>query len=138
MSKSNEQIVRDWFETRRRAVAEGFWDHAAEGFWDAHVADDVTYHLPARNPNGGDHRGKNAVRKLLAALHERSGHTFRLEIHDITSSAHHAVALVRATAQRHGKSLDSNQAHVFEIRDGRITDIWGIAYDRYAVDEFWS
>ncbi len=71
MSQSNEQIVREWFETRRRAAAEGLWDAAAEGFWDAHVADDVTYHLPARNPNGGDHRGKEAVRKLFAALHER-------------------------------------------------------------------
>ncbi len=130
MSQSNEQIVRDWYETRRRG--------AAEGFWDAHVADDVTYHLPARNPLGGDHRGKDAVRKWLATLHKRSGHTFRLEILDITSSARHTVALVRATAQRHGKSLDSKQAHVFEIRDGRITNIRIYAYDRYAVDEFWS
>ncbi len=138
MSQSNEEIVREWFETRRRAAAEGFWDAAAEEFWDTHVADDVTYYLPARNPNGGNHSGKEAVRKLFAAFQERTGHTFRLEILDITSSAHHAVALARATAQRHGKSLDSNQAHVFEIRAGSITDVWGIAYDRYAVDEFWS
>ncbi len=74
----------------------------------------------------------------MSAMHERSGHTFRIEILDITSSAHHVVALVRVTAEREGKNLDSKQAHVFEFRAGRISDIWVYTYDRYVVDEFWK
>ena len=54
------------------------------------------------------------------------------------SSARHAVTLVRATANREAKFLDSKQAHVFEIVGDRIVRIWIYACDRYAVDAFWN
>ena len=131
MRPSNERLVREWYEARSRRGKPG-------EFWNNHVVDDLAYHLPARNPLGGEYRGKDAVRELMSAMHERSGHTFRTEILDITSSAHHVVALVRVTAEREGKSLDSKQAHVFEFCAGRISDIWIYTYDRYVVDEFWK
>ena len=74
----------------------------------------------------------------LAAIVALSGETFKLELLDVTSSATHAIALVRATAQRQDKFLDARQAHVFEIIGGRIVSIWSYAYDRYAIDEFWN
>ena len=103
-----------------------------------HVADNIAYHLPARTALGGDFYGKPEVRKALAAIVALSGETFKLELLDVTSSATHAIALVRATAQRQDKFLDARQAHVFEIIGGRIVSIWSYAYDRYAIDEFWN
>ncbi len=127
---TNEEIATNYYEARIRGDAEEFWKN--------HVADDVSYHLPAHNTLGGDFYGKSDVRKALAAIFELSGNTFKSQVLDITSSASHAVALVRATAQREGKFLDSKQAHVFEIVGGRIVRIWIYAYDRYAVDAFWN
>ena len=127
---TNEEIARGYYESRMRGDVEAFWRE--------HVADDVGYHLPARSPLGGEFHGKPAVRKAIAAVFERCDNTFKVEILDIASSARHAVALVRATAQRVGRTLDSEQVHVFELRDGRITNIWIYGYDRYAIDEFWS
>jgi uncharacterized protein len=127
---TNEEIVRSYYEARSGALAETFWAER--------VADDVAYFLPARTALGGEFFGKPEVRKALAAISALSGGTFRLQVLDICSSANRAVALVRATAQREGKTLDSRQAHVFEFVDGRIASISNYAYDRYAVDAFWN
>ena len=127
---THEEIVRNYYEARHSGTAQAFWSE--------YVADDVAYHLPARTPLGGDFYGKSEVRRALAAIYALSGETFRLELLDVTTSASHAVALVRATAQRDGKVLDSRQAHVFEIVDGQITSIWNYGYDRYAIDAFWT
>jgi len=88
---TNEEIATNYYEARIRGDAEEFWNN--------HVADDVSYHLPAHNALGGDFYGKSDVRKALAAIFELSGNTFKSQVLDITSSASHAVALVRATAQ---------------------------------------
>lgn len=127
---SSEYIVRSWYETRARGEYEDFWRE--------HVADGVVYHLPARNPLGGDHRGKEAVRAWLDALDKRSGSTFRIEVRDVALTREGAVALLRVTAERVGRRLDSKQAHVFQIEGGQITHIWEYGYDRYAIDDFWS
>ena len=127
---TNEEIVRGYYAARSAGVADDFWTE--------HVADNIAYHLPARTALGGDFYGKSEVRKALAAIVALSGETFKLELLDVTSSSTHAIALVRATAQRQGKSLDARQAHVFEIVGGRIVSIWNYAYDRYAIDEFWN
>jgi ketosteroid isomerase-like protein len=127
---TNEELVRKYYVARSEGLAEDFWRE--------HVAENVAYHLPARTTLGGDFHGKAEVRKALAAIGALSGGTFKLQLLDVTSSSIHAIALVRATAQRQGKVLDSRQAHVFEIVDGRIVSIWNYAYDRYAIDAFWN
>lgn len=127
---NNEELVRLYYEARSTGIAEAFW---AE-----HVADNVSYYLPAHTPLGGTFHGKTAVRKALAAIVALSGGTFKLELLDVTSSSKHAVALVRATAQRAGKVLDSRQAHVFEIVDSKIVSISNYGFDRYAIDAFWN
>lgn len=124
-----EQIARGYYEAAARGTLPGFLDRYA--------TDAIVYHVPARNALGGEYRGKAAVLNEMAALQERSGNTFRLDVADIASSPRHAVGIVTAKAQHEGKMLESKQTHVFEIRDGRITDIWIYAHDRSASEEFW-
>lgn len=127
---TNEDLVRKYYAARSEGLADAFWSE--------HVAENVAYHLPARTSLGGEFHGKAEVRTALTAIVALSGGTFKLQLLDVTSSSIHAIALVRATARRQGKVLDSRQAHVFEIVDGRIMTIWNYAYDRYAIDAFWN
>lgn len=48
------------------------------------------------------------------------------------------VALTHVTGEREGKTLDGNEAHVFNMNDGRVTEFWALAEDRYAQDDFLS
>jgi ketosteroid isomerase-like protein len=40
------------------------------------------------------------------------------------------------TASRGGRSVEVNEAHVFHLRDGKVTEIWNASTDMYAYDEF--
>jgi len=50
----------------------------------------------------------------------------------------HVVALHTTRAERAGKQLEVNAAHVFHVRDGRVTEAWTHHADLYSVDDFWS
>ena len=101
-------------------------------FW----ADDIVYHVPGGNPIAGDHKGLDAVLALFAKLVEMNVRI--VEVHDVLASDDHVVALVRATANRQGKQLSANQANIYHVRDGKITEAWLIPTDQRAFDEFFS
>jgi hypothetical protein len=46
-------------------------------------ADDIIFHQPARNPTSGDHQRVDRVLGLLRTLAERSGGTFRSQVHNL-------------------------------------------------------
>jgi uncharacterized protein len=64
--------------------------------------------------------------------------SFRVDLHDVLANDEHVVALTHVNGQRAGKTLDGNEAHVFNMKDGRVTEFWGLAEDRYAEDDFLS
>lgn len=101
-------------------------------------APDVTWHSPGRHPLAGDHRGPDAVVRFLTGIGERTGGTFRLEVHDVLANDEHAVLLSRVHGERGGRSLHDNHALIFHVRDGLITECWGHARDQHAVDDLLS
>ena len=101
-------------------------------FW----ADDIVYHVPGGNPFAGDHKGLDAVLALFAKLVEMNVRI--VEVHDVLASDDHVVALVRGTANRQGKQLSANQANIYHVRDGKITEAWLLPTDQRAFDEFFS
>jgi len=124
-----EDVVRSWYEAR----SSGAHDDALEL-----LAEHVVWHIPGRSPVGGDHRGREAIAAAFEAFRERTGETFRSQLLDLVSSPDSVVALVRNTAQRDGRSLDSRQALQFRIEGDKIAEIWIYIDDLYAVDAFWS
>jgi ketosteroid isomerase-like protein len=102
------------------------------------LADDVKWHAGGRSPVAGEYEGHEGVVSFFTKLMERSGGTFRLEIHDITASDDHVVALVHETGERGTKTLDENFVHVWHVTDGKATEFWGAGADQYAWDEFWA
>ena len=53
-------------------------------------------------------------------------------------SDEHAVALAHASARRGSHTYDFNDAWVFHLQDGQITEAWWRPEDLYASDEFWT
>ena len=129
MAHPNEDLARKGYQ----AFSTGDMDTLNELF-----ADDVVWHLGGRSPLAGDYRGKDEVFGVLGKFAELSGGTFKLDVHDILANDEHVVALVKATAQRDGKSLDDNGVQVLHVKDGKVTESWFHPGDTYASDEFFS
>jgi ketosteroid isomerase-like protein len=129
MAHPNEDLVR------RGYAAFGTGDMATLGEL---FADDIVWHVGGRSPITGDYTGKAQVFGFFAALAERAGGTFRIDIHDVLANDEHAVALVKVTGEREEKTLDDNGVQVFHVRDGQVTETWFHPHDEYAADDFWS
>ncbi len=48
------------------------------------------------------------------------------------------MALVRASGEREGKTIDTPSVLVYHIEGGKATEVWTHPLDQYAVDDFWS
>jgi ketosteroid isomerase-like protein len=100
--------------------------------------DAVWHDLGSGNPLGGDYVGAGAVMTFMAGTFEMTGDTLRMDVHDVTSSDRHVVALIRLTGSRAGKTLDDNTLFVAAVKDGRVTEVWSYAADQAATNEFWA
>jgi uncharacterized protein len=129
MAHPNEDLVRRGF------TAFGTGDIATLGEL---FADDIVWHVGGRSPITGDYKGKELVFGFLAQLAERAGGTFRLDVHDVLANDEHVVALIKATGERQGKTLNNNAAQVFHVQGGKVTEAWFYPDDQYAADDFWS
>ena len=129
MAHPNEELVRRGYQ------AFGTGDMAT---LDELFADDIIWHVPGRNQLSGTYRGKQEVFGNFVKLAELTGGTFKLDIHAILADDEHAVALLRVSAEREGKTLKDNTVQVWHIKDGKVTESWLHPADAYASDEFWS
>ena len=100
MAHPNEDLVRRGY----KAFGTGDIATLSELF-----ADDIVWHAGGRSPITGDYKGKDEVFGFFAQLAERAGGTFRIDIHDVLANDEHVVALVMATGEREGKTLNSQR-----------------------------
>jgi ketosteroid isomerase-like protein len=94
---------------------------AATAFW----AEDVVVHVQGRHLFAGDFFGKRAFLELV-------------EVRDVLVGSDRAVALVKERAVRGERSMEFERVNVYEMRRGKIAEIWSYDSDPYALDEFWS
>jgi ketosteroid isomerase-like protein len=100
---------------------------------------DVVWHaLGGGNPIGGDYVGAGPVMTFMASTFEMTGDSLQVEVHDVTSSERHVVALVHLTGARGGRTLDDNTVFVAAVEDSRVTEVWSYVADQAAANEFWS
>ena len=98
----------------------------------------MVWHAQRLGQLGGDHVGRDAVFAFFARTMELTGGTFRVEPQEILANDDGAAAVVRSTAARLGRRLDSRQVHQFHVRDGRVVEVWQFVDDATVVDAFWS
>jgi ketosteroid isomerase-like protein len=130
MAHPNEERARKGYQ----AFSSGDMDTLREL-----IADEIVWHVSGKNPLAGDYRGKDDVFGFFAKTVEMTNGTLRLEVHDVLANDEHVVALLRSTAEREGKTLDSRGTQVLHVNaDGQVTESWLHPEDAYANDEFWS
>ncbi|MFY9864758.1 MAG: nuclear transport factor 2 family protein, partial [Trebonia sp.] len=82
-----------------------------------------------------DYRGRDEVYGFFGRLLELTEGSFHLDLHTVFADDEHGVALVATSASRGGKSVRINEAHIYHLRDGRVTEFWDGSTDQYAFDE---
>lgn len=103
------------------------------------IADDTVWHILGHNELSGDKKGKDAVFAFFGQLMERSGGTFRLEVHDVLASDQHSIGLVTERAEKDGKKWESRAVHVSHTdSEGRTREFWAFQEDQAATDAFWG
>ena len=100
-------------------------------------AEDIVFRIPGKSPIAGEYRGRDAVFGYLGKVMDRSGETFRLEVHDIIANAEHAVGLTVHHGTHGSRQTTFRSVHVWHVSDGRLTELWEYP-EQPAFDEFWA
>ena len=99
------------------------------------IDQDAVWHNVGRNELSGDYKGQEEIFGMFGRLAQATEGTLDIEIHDILANDEHAVALITTRFSRQGRSYEAPEAHVFHVRDGKVTEFWGLSTDQYLEDE---
>jgi hypothetical protein len=121
-------------------LAETVWQAVSEG--DAETlsevcTEDLVWHATGRGPRSGSYRGQEAVFAYLASIGE-DAERFDSTLEDILVGGERASVLFRVSGLRKGRRLETGYILLFRIEGSRLAEVWSVARDQYAVDEFWA
>jgi ketosteroid isomerase-like protein len=103
------------------------------------LADDIEWHTPGRARNAGTRRGKPALYAVMGELAQLTGGTLLSDVHDVLANDDRAVVLQTTTARRDGRPvLKDREVIVFEVRKGKVTEVWEHPADLYAMEAFFE
>ena len=105
---------------------------------DALFDENIVWHVGGRGQLAGEYRGRSEVYAMFGRIMEISGGTFALDLHAVLADDEHGVVLVTASGSREGRSVATQDVHVFHLRDGRVTEFWDASTDQYAGDELFG
>jgi uncharacterized protein len=120
-------------------VREGFdaFQKGDMGWIEEHLADDVVWHVGGNSKWSGAYEGKANVLDFFARQAQATGAPPSVDIHDVLGNDDHVVALRSASATaQDGSSAEWKYVQVFHVRDGRVTEVWGMAENDAEVDPF--
>jgi ketosteroid isomerase-like protein len=124
----NIALVREGFEAFQKG------DMA---WMDAHMSDDLIWHVGGNSKWSGSYEGKAKVLELFARQAEAMGSPPSTDLHDIVGNDDHVIAIGTASATGPGgSSAEWKYVQVFHIKDGKATEVWGLAENDAAVDPF--
>jgi uncharacterized protein len=124
----NVTVVREGFQAMQRG----------DTAWiDQHLADDVVWHVGGNSKWAGTYQGKRQVLDFFARQAQSTAGPPSVDIHDILGNDEHVVVLGTASSTaRDGSSAEWKYTQIFHIRDGKTTEVWGMAENDAAVDPF--
>jgi ketosteroid isomerase-like protein len=104
----------------------------------AHWSPAIRWHLSGRSRFAGSYEGPDAVLGYFQRAMEMSEGTLRPELLSSAASEAGAALVLGTRARRDGRSLDVREVLLFHVRDRSIVEVYQIAFDQYAWDEFWG
>jgi ketosteroid isomerase-like protein len=101
--------------------------------------ENASWHTPGRSPLAGDHKGRDAVFAQFGRYGGETDGTFKADLKEVfTSDDGRVIGLHHNSAERNGKTLDTDCCIVFEIENGRMISGREHFFDLNNWDEFWS
>ena len=101
-----------------------------------YLSDDAVLHFAGNNAMSGTYRGRDAVMDALGRASQGWGP--RVEVETLLASDDHVIAFFHGS-ERDGKYLDVVTAQPMKVNAaGKLTEIWFLANDQRAFDQFWS
>jgi uncharacterized protein len=128
-AQDNGDLIRSGYE----AFSKGDMETIANLF-----APDIRWSVSGRNVISGTYNGQDETFAFFGKIMELTDGTFAVAVHDLLASDDHVVVLAKESASRNGKSLESDDVHVWHIADGKAVEYWAISKDQHEVDEFWA
>lgn len=121
-----------------QVVMRGFqaFDEGDIGAMKELFAEDATWHTGGRNKWSGDYTGADAILRFFGEISSEA--QIDNQPHAILADDEHVVVLVNSTSTRGEASVSSGNVFVFHVDDGKVTEVWNIADNPYAIDEFWG
>jgi ketosteroid isomerase-like protein len=118
---------------------EGFeaFEKGDTGWMDEHLSDDIVWHVGGNSKWAGTYKGRASVLDMLARQMQAMGSAPQVETHDILGNDDHVISLGTAKATGpDGSTAEWKFVQVFHIKDGKATEVWGMAENDAAVDPF--
>jgi uncharacterized protein len=123
----NAAMAREGFAALERGDVQWLTDH---------LADDVVWHVGGSSRAAGEYRGKESVTQLQAGF---PGGSSRIDLHDVLANDDHTVVLGTAHLEApDGDRVDYRFVNVFHVRDGKITEAWGMSENDAETDAFFD
>ena len=130
MTHPNEALVRELYDAFAGA------DMATI---DRLLADDITWHAPGTAQHAGIRRGKGELFASMSRLAEFTAGTLRSEVVDVLANDRRAVVLQVTRGEREGRHpLQDQEVIIYEIRDGKVSEVREHPGDLVAMDAFFA
>jgi hypothetical protein len=101
-------------------------------------AEDIVWHVGGRGQVAGDYRGREAVYGYFGKLNELTARSFHIDVHAILADDEYGVAVLVGNASRDGRSIKTNDVHVFHLHGGKVVEFWDASTDQYSGDELFA
>jgi ketosteroid isomerase-like protein len=105
------------------------------------VAPEAAWIVPLETDLSGAHVGPDGIADLRRRIDELTAGTWRPlreDSFDVAASAWHAVIMDRFLAERGERRLDSHEAIVVAVEEGRVTRLFHYLHDPAAFVAFWT
>ncbi|MET3922781.1 nuclear transport factor 2 family protein [Arthrobacter sp. UYEF20] len=125
----NAELVRRGYE----AFSAGDMATLSEIF-----AEDAVWHVAGNGALSGRKEGRDAILAYFGELGTRSEGKLKVTVQDIVAGDNHTVALQHNKAESNGRTLDTDGAIAFQVRDGKIAEGREFFADTAQGDAFWG
>lgn len=101
-------------------------------------AEDAVWHGAGNGVLSGTKQGREAILAYFGELATRSDGTFKVTLQEVIGADNRVIGLQHNHAETNGKSLDTDGALAFQLRDGKITEGREFYNDTAQGDAFWG